>query len=63
MEKYKPSAFYSGLKIAITNKKTGGYLMESKILKPYKGFTIEKSWDELAGIKINIVYTAYKGRG
>ena len=37
--------------------------MESKILKPYKGFTIEKSWDELAGIKINIVYTAYKGRG
>lgn len=37
--------------------------MESKLLKSYKGFTIEKSWDELAGVKINIVYIAYTEDG
>lgn len=37
--------------------------MESKLLKPYKGFIIEKSWDKLKGVKINIIYTAYTGDG
>lgn len=34
--------------------------MENKLLKPYKGFLIEKSWDEWPnGSKHDIVYTAY----
>lgn len=34
--------------------------MESKLLKPYKGFIIEKSWEEYPdGSKHKIVYTAY----
>ena len=38
--------------------------MESKTLKPYKGFTIEKSWKEHPdGTKHNIVYTAYTEDG
>ena len=38
--------------------------MESKTLKPYKGFTIEKSWDEWPdGTKHDIVYTAYTEHG
>lgn len=38
--------------------------MESKLLKPYKGFTIEKSWEEwLDGTKHDIVYTAYTEDG
>ena len=38
--------------------------MESKLLKPYKGFTIEKSWEEWAdGTKHNIIYTAYTEGG
>lgn len=38
--------------------------MESKTLKPYKGFMIEKSWKEWTnGTKHNIVYTAYTEDG
>lgn len=38
--------------------------MESKLLKPYKGFMIEKSWKEWTdGTKHNIVYTAYTEEG
>ena len=38
--------------------------MESKLLKPYKGFLIEKSWEEWKnGSKHNIVYTAYTEDG
>ena len=38
--------------------------MESKLLKPYKGFTIEKSWKERPdGTKHDIVYTAYTEDG
>ena len=38
--------------------------MESKLLKPYKGFTIEKSWEEYPdGTKHDIVYTAYTEGG
>ena len=38
--------------------------MESKLLKPYKGFTIEKSWKECPdGSKHDIVYTAYMEDG
>lgn len=38
--------------------------MESKLLKPYKGFTIEKSWTEWPdGTKHDIVYTAYTEDG
>lgn len=34
--------------------------MKSKILKPYKGFIIEKSWEEWQnGSKHDILYTAY----
>ena len=34
--------------------------MGSKILKPYKGFSIEKSWEERPdGNKHNIIYKAY----
>lgn len=34
--------------------------MESKLLKPYKGFMIEKSWEEYPdGSKHDIIYTAY----
>lgn len=32
--------------------------MVSRLLKPYKGFTIEKSWED-AGHKVNVIYTAY----
>ena len=38
--------------------------MESKLLKSYKGFTIEKSWEEWPdGTKYDILYTAYQGDG
>lgn len=38
--------------------------MESKTLKPYKGFMIEKSWKEWPdGTKHDIVYTAYTEDG
>lgn len=40
--------------------------MESKILKPYRGFNIEKSWEtNLDGTikKDTIVYTAYNNDG
>ena len=38
--------------------------MESKLLKSYKGFTIEKSWEEWPdGSKHDIVYTAYTEDG
>lgn len=38
--------------------------MESKLLKSYKGFTIEKSCEEWPdGSKHNIVYTAYTEDG
>lgn len=38
--------------------------MESKVLKPYKGFMIEKSWEEWPdGSKHDIVYTAYTEDG
>ena len=38
--------------------------MESKLLKSYKGFMIEKSWEEWSnGTKHNIVYTAYTEDG
>lgn len=38
--------------------------MESKLLKPYKGFIIEKSWEEWPdGTKHDIVYTAYIEEG
>ena len=38
--------------------------MESKLLKPYKGFTIEKSWKKWSdGSKHDIVYTAYTEDG
>ena len=38
--------------------------MESKLLKPYNGFTIEKSWEEWPdGTKHNIAYTAYTEDG
>lgn len=38
--------------------------MESKLLKPYKGFLIEKSWEEYPnGSKHDIVYTAYTKDG
>lgn len=36
--------------------------LEGKILKPYAGFVIEKSWEVMANGKIDkesIVYTAY----
>lgn len=36
--------------------------MNSKILKSYKGFTIEKSWDETPNSTIKkdtVIYTAY----
>ena len=40
--------------------------MESKVLKPYKGFTIEKSWEAKADGTIKkdtILYTAYTEDG
>lgn len=38
--------------------------MESKLLKPYRGFKIEKSWTEYSdGTKHDIVYTAYTEDG
>ena len=38
--------------------------MESKLLKPYKGFAIEKSWEEWPdGSKHDIVYTTYTKDG
>ena len=40
--------------------------MESKVLKPYKGFTIEKSWETKADGTIkqdSIIYTAYTEDG
>ena len=38
--------------------------MESKLLKSYKGFMIEKSWEEYQnGTKHNITYTAYTKDG
>lgn len=43
-----------------------GKYMNSKILKPYKGFSIEKSWDEkFDGTvdKATIVYSAYTTDG
>lgn len=35
--------------------------MQSKLLKPYKGFIIEKSWENKDGVikKDSVVYTAY----
>ena len=37
---------------------------KDKLLKPYKGFMIEKSWDEWKdGSKHDIVYTAYVDDG
>ena len=40
--------------------------MESKVLKPYKGFTIEKSWETKADGTIKkdtVLYTAYTKDG
>lgn len=38
--------------------------MKSKMLKPYKGFIIEKTWKERHdGNKYDIIYTAYTEDG
>lgn len=33
--------------------------MESKMLKKYKRFEIEKSWEDTPKGQVNIIYTAY----